>query len=178
MNTISRVVASLFALSLFGAAGAAEIYRWIDEKGVTNVSDVVPDKYKKIAVKIDSAQFEPDERTRREAAARTAAIASAAASGAGPVAAANARQGGSVATTLSASRSASSAASASASGDGDDCPTLQRRYRESQECFGPQPRTTTGAINGARSPQCPVVVDPSPRCGLPDGGEGPPAPGP
>lgn len=177
MTTISRVVALLFALSLISAAAAAAIYRWIDEKGVTNVSDVVPEKYKKVAVKIDSAQLEPDERSRRDGVARAAAIASAAASGAGPVAAANARQGGSVATPL-ASRSASSASSASTSGDRDDCATLQRRYKESQDCFGLQPRTITGAINGARSPQCPVVVDPSPKCGLPDGGEGPPAPAP
>ena len=162
--------------ALWGAAAAADVYRWVDERGVPNVSDVVPEKYKKIAQRIDTSSSELDEPTRRAAAARAAAIASAAASGAGRVAAANARQGGSVATPLSASRSAS--APASAAGDGDDCATLQRRYKESQDCFGPQPRTITGAINGARSPQCLVVVDPSPKCGLPDGGEAPPATAP
>ena len=70
---------------------------------------------------------------------------------------------------------AASAGAIAPSGDEDDCATLQRRYKESQDCFGPQPRTITGAINGARSPDCPVVVDPSPRCGLPNGGEAPPA---
>jgi hypothetical protein len=173
-----RVLAALFAACLWSAVGAGEIYRWVDERGVTNVSDVVPEKYKKVAQKVDTGPLEPDEATRREAVARAAAIASAAASGTGPAAAANARQGGSVATPLSASRSASSAASASASGDGDDCATLQRRYKESQDCYGPQPRTITGAINGARSPQCTAVVDPSPKCGLPNGGEGPPATAP
>jgi hypothetical protein len=133
---------------------------------VTNISDVVPEKYRKVAEKVETGQTEPDEATRREAVARAAKIASAAASGARPAASANARQGGSTATALSASRSASATA-ASASGDSDDCPTLQRRYKESQDCFGGQPRTITGAINGARSPQCPVVVDPSPKCGQP-----------
>jgi hypothetical protein len=176
VKLVARVVAALLALALWSAASAVEVYRWVDDRGITNVSDVVPDKYKRVAQKVEFAPVEPDDATRRAAVARAAAIASAAASGAGPTAAANARQGGSVATPLSASRSAS--ASASSDRDSDDCATLQRRYKESQDCFGPQPKTITGAINGARSPQCPVVVDPSPKCGLPNGGEGPPATGP
>jgi hypothetical protein len=177
MKPAPWIVAALFAVCLWSMAGAVEIYRWVDERGVTNVSDVVPEKYKKVAQKVETGS-EPDEATRREAAGRAAAIASAAAAGAGSAAAANARQGGSVATPLSASRSSSAAAQALAPGDAEECAALQRRYRESQDCFGAQPRTITGAINGARSPQCPVVVDPSPRCGLPDGGEGAPAPAP
>jgi hypothetical protein len=174
VKTVARVVAALFALALWSAASAVEAYRWVDDRGVTNVSDVVPDKYKSVAQKVELAPVEPNDATRRAAVARAAAIASAAASGAGPAVAANGRQGGSVATPLSASRSASTPSA----GDSDDCATLQRRYKESQDCFGPQPKTITGAINGARSPQCPVVVDPSPKCGLPNGGEGPPATGP
>lgn len=181
MRSLGAIVLATIALLASGAwrvASAADIYRWVDERGVTNVSDVVPEKYKKVAQKVDTSPSEVDDATRRDAAARAASAASAAAVGAGPAAAANARQGGSIATPLSASRSASSAASAAASADGDDCATLQRMYKESQDCFGPQVRTITGAINGARSPQCQAVVDPSPKCGLPDGGIVPPAPGP
>ena len=61
------------------AAGAAEIYRWVDDKGVTNVSDVVPEKYKKVAQRVETPPA-PDEATRRAAAVRAAAIASEAAS--------------------------------------------------------------------------------------------------
>ncbi len=167
---LRSIILVLCAGTLWGEAIAADVYRWVDERGVTNISDVVPEQYRKVAERIDTSSSEIDEPTRRAAAARVAATASAAASGARPVAAANARQGGSVAAPLSASRTGS----ASAAGDGDDCATLQRRYKESQDCFGPQPRTITGAINRARSPQCPVVVDPSPRCGLPDVAESPP----
>ena len=52
------------------------MYRWVDEHGVVNVSDAVPDKYKKVAQRVDSGQYEPTEVQRREAAARAAALAS------------------------------------------------------------------------------------------------------
>lgn len=166
MITFERVAAILLAVFIVIEAGAAEVYRWIDDKGVTNVSDVVPDQYRKVAERVE-LPAEPDEATRRDAAARSAAIASEAArrpaSASRPVPGA-ARPRGRGPSGIVPGRSAS-----------DDCATLQRRYKESQDCFGSQPRTITGAINGARSPNCRVVVDPSPRCGLPNRGEAPAA---
>ncbi len=148
------------------AAMAADVYRWVDDHGVTNVSDVVPEQYKKVAQKVDIA-LEP---ARRDAAPVPSSIVASPAT--------SAPRG--VGASASAIRPARAASAGSLSGADDyaDCAMLQRRYKESQDCFGPQPRTITGAINGARAPQCPVVVDPSPRCGLPNGGEGPPATGP
>ena len=165
MSTAERVATFLLAVCLCGVAAAADIYRWVDDKGVTNLSDVVPEKYKKVAQKVEPPA-EPDDATRRDAAARSAATASAAASSAATAAASSPRRVPTTAGSITPSRAASGAGSLSP-GDGDDCATLQRRYKESQECFGPQPKTISGAINGARSPQCPVVVDPSPKCGLP-----------
>jgi hypothetical protein len=166
MNTAERVAAALLMVFLCGAASAADIYRWVDDKGVTNLSDVVPEKYRKTAQKVE-APVEPDDAARRDAATRAAAISSAAASGAAAAASSARRGSATPAGSISPARAASGAGSLSSSGDNDDCATLQRRYKESQECFGPQPKTISGAINGARSPQCPVVVDPSPKCGLP-----------
>lgn len=177
MTILQKAIAASFVVCLTCAAAAADVYRWVDDKGVTNLSDVVPEKYKKVAQRVETPA-EPDEPTRREAASREAAIASAAASRPVLPAAISARRGGSVATGMTPARSASGAGSLSSSGDNEDCATLQRRYKESQDCFGPRPRTITGAINVARSPQCPIVVDPSPKCGLPNGGEGPPATAP
>ena len=173
MITIQRLVATVLAAGIAFGASSAEIYRWVDDKGVTNLSDVVPDKYKNVAQRIETPA-EPNDVSRKEGAWRAAASASAA-SASQPVS--NVRR---PAVGLSGNvpgRSAS-AGSLSSSDDNDDCGALQRRYKESQECFGPRPRTITGAINGARSPECPVVVDPSPKCGLPNGGEGAPAPAP
>jgi hypothetical protein len=156
MRVVSKLVVSLLAAFVCASAIAVEMYRWVDDKGVTNISDVVPDKYKKSATKVDSTQFEPDEQSHRAAAARAAATASAAASSPAPALPPTS------AGAIGVARQASSAASGA-----EDCATLQRRYKESQDCFGPQVRTVRGAINGARSDQCTVVVDPSPQCGLP-----------
>jgi uncharacterized protein DUF4124 len=171
MNTVLRSLAALLAACVFASANAADVYRWVDEKGVTNVSDVVPEKYKKVAERVDvpvePLQIQRTAPAPAAATARPAALKSA-------VPAAPPRKAGPGLSGITSARP-SSAASLSPSDDSDDCATLQRRYKESQDCFGPQPRTITGAINGARSPSCPVVVDPSPKCGLPHGGEGPPA---
>jgi hypothetical protein len=170
MNTLLRSVAALLAAGVFASASAADVYRWVDEKGVTNVSDVVPEKYKNVAELVD-IPVEPAQIQRR--APVTAAL-SAQPAASRSIAPAPARLTGPGLSGITSARPAS-AASLSPSDDSDDCATLQRRYKESQDCFGPQPRTITGAINGARSPSCPVVIDPSPKCGLPHGGEGPPA---
>jgi len=54
------------------AASATVIYRWIDENGRTHVSDVVPEKYKKSATRVDSAQYEAPPESRKEAEQRAA----------------------------------------------------------------------------------------------------------
>ena len=61
------------------AAQAVEMYRWVDEHGVVNISDVVPDKYKKTAQRVNSSQFDLTDAQRRDAAERAAALASEAA---------------------------------------------------------------------------------------------------
>jgi hypothetical protein len=148
---------ALCALLMVFAAQAAEMYRWVDEKGVTNVSDSVPDKYKAVAQRVDTTQLDADEARRRAAARPSAAPASGAASSAGLA--------GKVAPPASAVPGAASlSASGSALADGD-CPSLQRRFREAQKCFGPAIKTLNGNVNSARSPECPSVVDPEPKCG-------------
>ena len=71
--------ALLFALS----AQAAVIYRWVDEDGRTHVSDVVPEKYRKSATRVDSSRSEiPTEQRKQaeQAAAKNKALAEEAAS--------------------------------------------------------------------------------------------------
>jgi hypothetical protein len=147
-----RATIALGASLLAFAVHAAEMYRWIDERGVTNISDSVPDKYKAIAQRVDTTQFDAEEARRRESARRAAVPASGAASAA------------SVAASASAATPGALSASAAAA-NGDDCPTLQRRFRDAQKCFGPAVRTINGNVNSARSPECPNVVDPEPKCG-------------
>jgi hypothetical protein len=144
---------------------AAEIYRWTDENGKTQISDTVPPKYKSSAKRVDSKQFEVSPEQRRDAEARAAqtiraADAATPASGAASAAAA----------TTSPNASAQDAVPAgpmqAASASSDDCATLQSQYRESQECFAPY-LNTNGTIKPNAYAVCKVVVDPTVKCGSP-----------
>ena len=138
-------------------ANAADIYRWVDETGRTHLSDVVPDRYKRSAVRVDPQLPEPTPAQRREAEARAARERQRAAAiqSAGPAASAPG--------SLSAG-----AASARPSGAEADCETSRRRYQESQECFAPF-RLANGAVRAEAFAHCTVVPDPSVACGLPRG---------
>ena len=136
------------------AAHAADIYRWVDENGRTHLADVVPDKYKATAVRVDSAQFEITPEQRREAQARVdrekATLAE--------QARASVPQGG----TAPAGIGNASPASA----PGSDCEALQRRYRESQECFAPF-HNANGSLKVEANKVCKAVENPTVKCGSP-----------
>jgi len=51
---------------------AADIYRWVDERGQTQMSDKVPEQYRDSAQKINSGRFEVTPEQRAEAQARAA----------------------------------------------------------------------------------------------------------
>lgn len=52
---ISRLLAVLLVGSMPFAAQAADIYRWTDETGRINYGNVVPDRYKSAARKVDTS---------------------------------------------------------------------------------------------------------------------------
>ena len=148
---------------LLGTAGplpahASDIYRWVDETGRTHLSDVVPDRYKRSAVRVDPQSPEPTPAQRREAEARAARERQRAAS----------IQPAASAVSAAGSLSAATAASAAPTGAQADCETSRRRYRESQECFAPF-RLANGAVRAEAFEHCTVVPDPSVTCGLPRG---------
>ncbi len=59
--------ATLLALS--GPAEAIDIYKWVDSKGKTHVSDTVPDEYRDVAKKMNSQKYEVTPEQRAEALA-------------------------------------------------------------------------------------------------------------
>ena len=139
---------------------AADIYRWVDENGQTQISDIVPEKYKKSATRIDSRQFELSAEQRREADARAAETTQRKAR-ADEVEAAN---------SASAAAVAASAASATAGSgprratkQGTDCATLRRLYRESLACFAPYV-TAVGATKAEAFEKCTPVLEPVTKC--------------
>ena len=149
------VLAGVLWLSI---AQATDIYQWVDDSGRTHLSDVVPEKYKHSAKRVDSRQFEVGPQQRAEAEARAAREREQAAKGSAetPAGARGAR---------GATLGSASPGAASAPGDASDCASLRRQYAESQECFAPFLN-----VNGSYKPgafeKCTQVPDPSPKCGL------------
>jgi hypothetical protein len=161
---VHRLATWILALATLAAApaSAADMYRWVDEHGRTNISDVVPERFRARAIKIDSKQFEPTARQREEALAGSAALrASAASSSSGPSASLP-----TASPTADRPRAIRSAASAPAPA-ANDCEALLRQYAQAQSCFAPC-QQANGSVKAECFSRCPNVPDPSPRCGLPD----------
>lgn len=137
---------------------AADIYRWVDENGRTQFSDVVPEKYRKSAKRMDSRQYELNAEQRREAEARAAQE---------KAQAAEAAQSKPRADTDKAANPAPAAAQTKprpAVDENTDCATLYRLYRESLDCFAPY-ITATGTTKSEAFAKCALVADPSRKCG-------------
>jgi hypothetical protein len=52
---IAKVTGTLLLAALALPAYAADIYRWTDETGRVNYGNVVPDRFKRVATKIDTS---------------------------------------------------------------------------------------------------------------------------
>jgi Domain of unknown function (DUF4124) len=157
---VRALVASALWVSL--AAQAAVIYRWVDERGRTHLSDVVPEKYQKSATRIDTGESAVSPERKRqadEAAARDKAFADEAtkrrqsAQAAPPAAAASA-----AAPATPAKRPAQGVT------DATDCATWWRLYRESEACFGPY-RSVGGGTKPEAFEKCNPIPSPEPKCG-------------
>ena len=148
------------AALLHGASPAAEIYRWVDENGRTQLSDVVPDKYRGVATRTDSAQYELSPAQRDAAQARAAADKARATEAAAQRARSQAAEAASAAATAGLTGKAPRAAAPAK----PSCEALQRKYIESQECFAPY-RMANGALNAAAFEKCTPVLNPASECG-------------
>ena len=153
--------AALALVLLSTCAGATSICRWVDERGRTQIAEVVPEKYKKAAICTDSRRYELSAEQRQAAERRVAEDK------------ARARQAAAKPPGNGASSAPRPARAAFQPGakrptevvtDATDCPTWWRIYDESVECFGPY-RTTRGATKPEGFDKCHVVESPEPECG-------------
>ena len=143
-----------------GLAHATEIFMWVDARGRVQISDVVPDKYRSVAKKVDSQSFDVSAQDRADAQARAAQeklkaaqIESGLTSTPPQPGAPNGRPTNSRATPTSTPPASS------------DCASLQHAYVESQECFAPYVMAN-GAIRSEAFKHCKTVIDPSLKCGI------------
>jgi hypothetical protein len=143
------------AIASVGPLAAADVYRWVDDKGRTQFSDTVPDKYKSSAKKVESRVNETSSESRREAEARAAKDRKA------EVERIN---------RLRASENAPkppAKAPVTAAAAPPDCAAQRLRYQQSQECFAPF-RNANGSIRGEAAEKCGAPVpDPAAQCGAP-----------
>lgn len=143
------------SLTVWGAwAHAADIYRWVDEKGKTHVADTVPPHYQKRAEKVDTSPSELSEKQRAEARVRASKQKSAAER----TPSAPPRAGVIAPTTNKPGASGLDDARAK-------CEERRRAYAESQTCFGRY--TTVFGIHSDAYQHCTEIPDPSPDCGIP-----------
>jgi hypothetical protein len=136
-------------------AAAVDIYRWVDENGKVHLSDVVPEKYKKTAKRIDSTQFEASGVDRRAAEERAAADRE--------LEKARADKKGAPAADMTSPPSQQ--AEKPKLPAETDCEAAHRRYKESMDCFAPF--VSNGMTRAEAFEKCTSVPDPSQRCGSP-----------
>lgn len=131
-------------------AGAAEIYRWVDEQGGVHYGTSVPDSHKVKAREIDTRGTERTDEQRQEAEARAAderARAEAMAQQRAKAAEARAAQPSPAAPSGTANKNIT-------------CEEQWRRYRASDACFAPF-RLANGAIKAEAFKKCVEVKVPA-----------------
>ena len=72
MGKVRQGLLGVMAACLAFGASATDIYRWVDENGRTHLSDVVPERYRDAATRIDSRSHELTPEQQREARERSA----------------------------------------------------------------------------------------------------------
>jgi hypothetical protein len=153
------VAIALWLLST--AADATPICRWVDESGRTQIAEVVPERYRKVAVCTDSQKYELSPEQLRAAEQRVAEDKDRARKAAAQVP--SGRASGSPPPPRAASQAGAKRPTEVVTAD-TDCTTWWRIYEESVLCFGPY-RTTRGATKPEGFDRCNVVASPESKCG-------------
>lgn len=162
MNATVQLRNSLLAgLLLFCvlAGNSAIIYIWVDENGRTQISDTVPEQYRKSATAIDSEHYEVSAEQRQEALERAAREKALADEVAKPRQSAPAP-----ANDSSGSVPVVTKRPAEGVTESTDCATWRRLYLESVDCFAPY-RTVRGATKAEAFEKCTPIPEPDPKCG-------------
>ena len=141
--------------------GATPICRWVDEKGRTQIAEVVPEKYRQVASCTDSQKYELSTEQRRAAEQRLTEDRERARKGAVKP---PGERGSSAPRPPSAASQPGVKRPTEVVTDSTNCETWWRIYDESVECFGPY-RTTRGATKVEAFDACNVVPSPESKCG-------------
>jgi hypothetical protein len=153
--------ATLSLMLLSASVQATSLCQWVDERGRTQFAEVVPERYKKVAVCTDSQKYELSAEQLRAAAQRVADDKERAREAAAKPP--SDRASSPPRPPRPASQSGAKRPAEVVTAD-TDCATWWRIYDESVECFGPY-RTTRGATKPEGFDRCNVVSSPEAKCG-------------
>jgi len=156
---IARLLVLSGCLLCATVASAGDIYRWVDEKGQTHLSDTVPAQYQQRATKVDTSASKVSDKARAEAAER-AAKEKAAVAGSTTAPAPTAGSG------LGELKPDNKPAASGIDDQRARCAQWRRDYEQNQDCFN-QYRTVNGAIRSEGYQVCREVPDPAAECGAP-----------
>lgn len=141
------------------AAHGGVIYRWVDEQGKTHFSDVVPEKYRRVAKPVGGSDEAPAPAPTSPASRPAPRPAERVVSTPGAAPAAPVRR-----PPAAPSAPAPGKRPATTPTEGTDCETWLRLYRESLDCFAPFV-TARGAMKAEAFDVCNPVSEPPIRCG-------------
>jgi hypothetical protein len=160
-----RALLAVAALLAVCAAHAADIYRWVDENGRTQMSDQVPEKYRASAKRMgDSHQYELTPAQRKEADARATRDKQSQAAERSQL---NAdAQAGAEAAAASAPHSAASDVREGRPDSAAQCRALRAAYDASRECWARFLNANGTTKPGAVETCGPGVGEPSLKCGI------------
>lgn len=158
MSTAHRICLAALILGLVSEVQAGDIYRWVDEQGRTHLSDVVPERYRNSASRIDARQYELTPEQQREAAERTARERERASNTTEPATTVTPTQPTPEAPAPPLVKRPSEQVTKST-----DCTTWWRLFRESQECFGPF-HTVGGGLKPEAFDHCNEIPSPPIKC--------------
>ena len=144
---MARFVALILFIALSSATYAAEVFRWVDEKGEVHYGDSVPERYKQKAKKLDPAGPAVTSEQRKEAEARLAREKAAVES------MSKARESNSNGSQPGAPNSKRAARDAG-------CAEQMKKYQESLACFDAY-RNANGSIKAEAAKNCAQVQQPT-----------------
>ncbi len=139
---------------------AADLYRWVDSRGQTQLSDKVPPEYQGIAEKMNSRRFELTPAQKAEAQARATRERDRAARAASEAAAIEQSR---IQPGKEADETASSNAAAASKSSAADCAARWKAYNDSETCFAPF-KTVYGGVKPEAFQHCVPVVMPTSDC--------------
>jgi hypothetical protein len=158
MLAVHRTLFAALCLGTLSGVQAGDIYRWVDEQGRTQWSDVVPEKYRSSATRLDTRHYELTPEQQREAEERAARERARAPNLPEPPATPAPKSAAPSVPAPVVKRPVEQVT------ESTDCETWWRLYRESQDCFGPF-HTVGGGLKPEAFDHCNEIPSPELKCG-------------